>query len=390
MVREFVGEDVETLVRALRRKSIRLDPQDVEKFLGRIARSQQVFPLSEQRALLIQLLHSYERGHRKEVIFIEEREPDQLPVTVVLGALAEDWPGMSNSILGIVHDKERNVLFVKGFTMGYGKKTIGIVILAFNLGSKVEYRQYLADKPDLVARIKEASIGTRSKYVLLEDETVKFEIYNDIVKRIKKVYVAKDLVRLIGESGEAIKFVSSRSREYLEERRVEDLAALIIDNYLFQEKVRLGTADEAIKIQNFETRYEKLTGITFVCREELISIEDFLKTLNFIVPGHIIKHHKSFVTADGILVYRIEIVDRYGKPLIKDVIKSIESSMEKLVVTAFQKNFSRIKSIGGYEHYARAIIPFLMMELKKTGLSQVFIKVDGKTDFSIDIKLLVA
>jgi hypothetical protein len=114
-----------------------------------------------------------------------------------------------------------------------------------------------------------------------------------------------------------------------------------------------------------------------------------MKTLNFIFPVNMIMHHKSFVTHDGILVYRIEIVDQYGMPLNKEMIKSINESMDKFILTSCKKSFSGVKTIGGYEHYARAIIPFLMLELKKTGLSQVFIKVDEKTDFYMDIKLIV-
>ncbi|MCK4835952.1 MAG: hypothetical protein KAT17_04910 [Candidatus Aminicenantes bacterium] len=389
MISELDKEEIKHLSVLLKGKPIKISRKDLEDKINKISKSQQIFPLLHQRALLIRLLVNYERTKKKEVIILDEIDQTSMPRTITVGVLAEDWPGMSNSILGIVHHKERNVLFVRGFTVEYEKKIIGIVILAFNLNNHEEYQQFLGEKKELINKIKEASIGTRSKYVLLEDETVKFEIYNDLVNRLNRTYTGPDSESLTGESGEAIKFISSRSREYLEERNVSDLSELIMDNVRFQQMIRSRTRDEVIKIKNFETKYEKLTGITFVGREELISIEDFLKTLNFIVPAHIIKHHKSFVTHDGILVYRIEIVDQYGKPLNNDMIKTIEKSLNKLVVISCRKNFSQIKTIGGYEHYARAIIPFLMMELKKTNLSQVFIKVDEKTDFYIDIKLIV-
>ncbi len=389
MIRKMEKNEVIELNHILKEKLIKISQKDIKEKINKISNSQLIFPLLQQRALLIRLLVNYERTQKKEVIILDELKTTSLPKTMILGVVAEDWPGMSNSILGIVHHKGRNVLFVRGFTVKYEQKTIGIVILAFNLDTKEEYRQFVFEKKELVAKIKEASIGSRSKTLLLEDETIKFEIYNDVVNRLKKVYPGSDISKLIGESGEAIKFISSRSREYLEERNISDLTELIINNVRFQEMIRSGTTDEVIKIKNFETKYEKLTGITFICREELISIEEFLKTLNFIVPAHVIKHHKSFVSHDGILVYRIEIVDQYGNPLNKEMIKSIEKSMDKFILTSCKKSFSGVKAIGGYEHYARAIIPFLMMELKKTGISQVFIKVDEKTDFYMDIKLIV-
>ncbi len=60
-----------------------------------------------------------------------------------------------------------------------------------------------------------------------------------------------------------------------------------------------------------------------------------------------------------------------------------------MISTAADEKFSQIKSVGGYEHYARAIIPFLMSELKTTGISQVFMSVEKKTEFMMQLKLIV-
>ncbi len=95
------------------------------------------------------------------------------------------------------------------------------------------------------------------------------------------------------------------------------------------------------------------------------------------------------MSADKLLVYRIEIVDRQGQPLNPEAIRSIEVSLDKLISTAVDETFAQIKSVGGYEHYARAIIPFLMGELKATGVSQVFMSVEKKTEFVLQLKLIV-
>lgn len=383
-------KQVQLLNEIIKSKKIKISEKQINTSLDKIIQSQHIFPLLSQRALLVQLLNIYEHSKKKEVIILEQlNDKEEIPATIVLGALAEDWPGMSNSILGIVHHRSRNVLFVKGFTVEYKDRTIGLMILCFRLNSRQELDEFLGEKKELIKKIKAAAVGTPSKYLLLEDETIKFEIYNDIVNRIKASCDSQEIVKIIGEDGEALKFVSSRSREYLEERRINDLAQLIIDNYRFQRLVESGKSPEVIKIDNLTTKYEKLTGITFVCKEELFSVEDFLKTLNYIVPGHIIKHHKSFVNPENVLVYRIEIVDRYGDPLKPQMTHKIEKMLQKLIVTSTSKKFLPIKAIGGFEHYARAIIPFLKMELKKTHLTQVFINADKRTDFSIDIKLIV-
>ncbi|MCX6557403.1 MAG: hypothetical protein NTW95_08260 [Candidatus Aminicenantes bacterium] len=382
-------KELDDVKHILHDKKLHIAQEEIFTSLARIEHSQRIFPQLQQKALLVQLLHTYENSKKKVVIQLDVLGEIKYPLTVTMGVLAEDWSGMANSILGIIHQKHGNVLYLKGFTLDYETHKLGIIILSFLIKTAREYKHFLAEKNNLLTIIKDASQGSLSKTLLLEDETIRFDIYNKTVKAIKKMYRDPDIDTIIGENGEALKFISSRSREYLQERKISDLAALIIDNFKFQKMVRDGKADKKIKIKNFETIYEKLTGITFVCWEENFSVENFLKTLDFIVPGHIIKHHKSFVSSEKILVYRIEIVDSHIQPLNPDAIKSIETSLAKLISTSVNEVFSQIKSVGGYEHYARAIIPFLMEEAKVTGISQVFMSVEKKNEFMMQLKLIV-
>jgi len=382
-------DEIIRIKQLLKDKNIKISTRRIKSRWNKISNSHQIFPIPQQQALLVQLLDNYVSTKKKVVIILEELGENQIPATFILGVLAEDWAGMSNSILGIVHHKKRNVSFMKGFTLDYDSKTLGVVILSFRVDTTNEYQDFLGEKKEIITEIRDAAQGSTGKYHLLDDEAVKFEIYDKIMKKMKELYHSTELMDVIDESGEVLKFVSSRSREYLEERDIKDLSSLILNNYVSQNTVRSGDAEEIVKIKNFKTRDEELTGISFVCREGIFSIEDFLKTLNHIVPDHIIRHHKSYVTKDGILVYRIEIVDRYGKPLDTRLIKSIEASMDKLIAISCNQKFTKLKSVGGIEHYARAILPFLTEELKNTELTQVFINADKKTEFSFDIKLII-
>lgn len=385
----LTDDEVVELKNLVRKKHIKIPKRKIKSHWGKIANAHQIFPIPQQRALMIQLLDNYDTTQKKVVIILEEEGGNGGPPTFYLGALAEDWPGMSNSILGIVHHKKRNVIFMKGLTMDFEDKILGVVILAFQLQSQKEYEAFIQEKKEIIGEIRDAAQGSTGKYHLLDDEAVKFEIYDKIMRKIKELYHNSELVDVIEESGEVLKFVSSRSREYLEERTIKDLAQLILNNYIYQNEIRSGELEEVVKIKNFRTKTEELTGISFVCRENIFSIEDFLKTLDHIVPEHIIRHHKSYVTKDGVLVYRIEIVDRNEKPLDVKLIKSIEASMDKLIAISCNQKFTKLKSVGGIEHYARAIIPFLNEELKTTKLTQVFINADKKTEFSIDIRLII-
>jgi len=383
-------EDVILIKSILKKKNISIVSEEIRNALEKIVSSQKIFPLSQQRALLVRLLHIFQNTEKKEVIILDELiGKKKLPATFILGVLAQDWQGMSNSILRIINQICKNVLFIKAFTVNSDDYPIGIVIISFKINSLKEYDKFEKNSKQLIKYIKEASRGSISKKLFLDDETIKFEIHNDIVKYISENFKNEELDKLIGENSEVLRFISSRSSLYLAERKIKDLAELIVSNYKFIKKIRNGENEEILKIKNFETKREKLTGITFLCKELSVSIEDFLKTLNFIVPDNTIKHHKSFVTNDGILVYRIEIVDRNGKPLDSSLIKTIEYNLEKLILSSMSKKFSKVKTIGGFEHFARAIIPFLMMELKKTNITQVFINANKKTDFSLETKLII-
>lgn len=381
--------DMEELKKLFKKKRLHISAQRIKHLWQLITASETIFPTIIQTAMLIQLLHIYDTTKKKEIILTEELGDSTMPISIALGVLAEDWAGMSNSVLGIVHQKEGNILFVRGLAVDYEDRKVGIIILVFALDTPEKYNRFLIEKTELIDLIRKASRGSADKTVLLEDETIKFEIYNNAINQLKKITPKADLPEIIGENGEALKFFSSRSREYLEERRIQDLAQLILTNYQFQKAIRAGKADKKIKIHNFVTRYEKLTGITFACKEENFSIEEFLKTLDFIVPGCIIKHHKSFVSSEGILVYRIEIVDAFEEPLKPEVVKYIEITLGKLISLNYKERFTPVRSIGGFEHYARAIIPFLMDELIRTQRTQIFISSGKKTEFNIYIKLII-
>lgn len=389
MFRDLKEEEIHHLIELMKNGKIKISKKEIRTKLKRILDSQKIFPLDQQRLMLLKLIHNYDITKKKEVIILEEFIRDKFPATIAMGVLAEDWTGMSNSILGIIHHKSRNVQFMKGFTVEYDKNTVGIVIVAFNIYSKSELDIFHRDKKLLVKTIKEAAVGSISKYILQDEEAVKSEIYIQVLKRIKKIYTNEDIVQLTNENGEVLKFFLSRTRKYLEERKINDLADFILENFRCQKLVRAGKVNEIIRIKNFETTCEKLTGITFVCNEFSISIEDFLRILDYIVPDHIIKHHKSFVTSDGLLVYRIEIVDKYGSQLTSSLASSIEKSFNKIVLAAHNSRFSAIKSVGGFEHFARAIIPFLMDEIERTGITQAFLNVTNKTDFNIEIKAII-
>jgi len=384
-------KDLQFIFEILRKKKIRITKKSLAEKISALAETDSFFPQIQQKALLVQLMHVFETSKKKVVIIMEENSVPGNPsaARISLGVLAHDWVGMSNSILGIVHQNAQNIQYAKAFALDYLEAEMGAVILSFLINDPSRLHNFRIARKQILNKISEASLGSTTKTLLLEDETIKFEIYDQTIRFIRRTYKERDLEEIIGESGEALKFISSRSREYLQERRIRDLAIIIVNNHRFQKTIREGHASKKISIENFTTKDEKLTGITFACRNNRYSVENFLKLLEFIVPGYIIKHHKSFVSQDDILVYRIEIVDRNQEWLDPKIIRSLTTTLEKTIDTAFDESFTQVKNIGGFEHFARAIIPFLINETRTNRTTQVFFSVSKKTEFSIDLKIIL-
>ncbi len=100
MFRDLKEEEIRHLIDRLKKEKIKISIKEIRTKLKKLLNSQQIFPLDEQRTILLKLLHNYDITKKKEVIILEDYIKDDLPATIVLGVLAEDWPGMSNSILG--------------------------------------------------------------------------------------------------------------------------------------------------------------------------------------------------------------------------------------------------------------------------------------------------
>ena len=250
MFRDLKEEEIQHLIKMLKDGKIKISKKEIINKLKKILDSQQIFPLDRQRMMLLKLIHNYDITKKKAVIILDEHIRDKFPSTIALGVLAEDWPGMSNSILGLIHHRSRNVQFIKGFTVEFKKKIVGIVILAFNIYSKNELDVFKKERKSLIKTIKEAAVGSVSKYILQDEEAVKSEIFSQILKRIKKIYTEDDIDQLINENGQVLKFVLSRTRKYLEERKTNDLADFILENFKCQKLVRSGDVNEIIKIKN--------------------------------------------------------------------------------------------------------------------------------------------
>ena len=121
----------------------------------------------------------------------------------------------------------------------YRKMDIAQILIEY--GAAIPNAELFSKHRAYAKELMEPMRGNVSRMNILQnnDEVIKLEIFNAIVNRIKKKKLQKEEIEeLTGQNGEALKFVTCRSREYLEQREILDLARLIVHNFKFSKLVR--------------------------------------------------------------------------------------------------------------------------------------------------------
>lgn len=372
---------------------IDLSEEQIRIHEERMEEAQQYFPLPAQKALAITLLTDWEAKKSKKIItacsqvcYIKDG-----PCVTSFGILSQDWPGLSNACLGVIHEMGWNIYFMKGFSINYQDTPLGIVIIGIRTDDEAVYKTLMAQTEKIESKLRQAAVGDSGKAYLLNEEMRKLEIYSRVITEIQRIYLEDDLEEIIGLNGEAVKYFAARSRDYIENRKIEDIARQIILNFTLIKKAHETGSPIQLDISNFETATEgTFTGVTVAGQASMLNLEDCLKTIELTIPNFLLKHNREFTTGEGISLYRIEFVDAQGNPLSESEQEKLRKGFDSLVLNKRRDRAQWIESIGGFEQYARAIIPLLVREAKTSEITQVYQSVGNATDLYIDFKIIIA
>ncbi len=356
----------------------------------RIRRARSIFPEKEKLYIISELLTRWQRSPKPTLYhFRDIKRGTKLPAIVPLCILSSDWPGLSNSCIGVLHEKGWNLTYIEALVLEFEKRELGVILLAITIRNKDELRKFTKEKKGLIRDLEVVATGSKAKTSLLAGETKRLQIYGHVVEYIKKtVKTQKEINGILGDDGEAFKFFSSRSESYLEERNHKDLAQQIITNYRFLETVRKTGGRPQFWIKNIKTKRENLTGISITAFERDISLNDWLEAIYQAVPDYTIKYNKEFVTGDGIVVYRIEMCDKHEKPYAKKKIQDIKRALTKAHISRRMDRVRWMELMGGFEHYMRAIIPLLIKEFSLSRKPQVYMNIAQMTTHVAKFKIL--
>ncbi len=351
--------------------------------------SHEFIPHQEEVAICVALLRKWDEK-REGVVFIPPpKEEGEYPQEVILGLLASDWPGMSDACVAAVHKRGWNIRFVKGFVIEHRGQKLGAIVMAVELETPQAMREFRRGKSSFAQSLERASLGSKAKRYLLSKEARKLEIYGEVAQAIRRICKEKEKEELLREGGEAVKFFASRSEAYITERRIEDLVEQIITNFKFIQRVRRLGGRAQVWVKNLETSKGPLTGITIAGLDRELTLNDCLEAIDHSVPGFKNKYNKEFITDDGITLYRLEITNGEEKALSRRRQEAIKRSILKMASTRKMGRIKWIESLGGFEHYLRAIIPFLSQEYRSTRMIQVYISVSRSTEELIEFKIII-
>lgn len=367
-------------------------PVHIHEMSKDIKNALRFFPMPLQDSLIVQLMSDW-NSIKKKVNIIAKSEVCQVkkkPCSVLFGVLSKDWPGLSNACLGVLHEMGWNVDYVRGFSIQRQKDILGVVIIGIQIISPEQFSRLSSQIPILLEKMQKAAQGSKAKAHLLAEEMRKLEIYSQVITEIEKKYPDNNLEALIGLNGEVFKFFAARSHDYIENRYVPDIAAQIVRNYNFIRTSRETGSSILLDISNFQTKREGMfTGVTVAGPARMLNLEDCLKTIGVTCPDFQLKHNREFTTDSGISLYRIEFVDMLGNPLEETGQNELRKAFSALVLNKRRDRAQWIESIGGFEQYARAIIPLLVREAQHTNKTQVYQSVGQTTDLYIDFKVIV-
>ncbi len=299
--------------------------------------------------------------------------------------VAMDWAGIMDAVLGIFHDEGFNIHFAYAVAT---EKDEAIIVLKIRNLKEEEIIRIEANKNRFLGLLKTAVKGGISLTRLLSIGTKKIKIYNGVMDKLKEFCNNQEYKEIVGENGELIKFILSRSEQYLSERKIEDLAYIVYKSYRLQKEYSR-TRKIQIDIHNFITKKEKLTGITIVGSYENVSLDEVLEALKEVISNYVRKFDKEFITDEGFVVIRLEISDENGD--------FIPIERHSLILNYLKEEFSKpkerrtrfFKVRAGMELYGRILIPYLISETERTSIPQMLILPEDIDSNRIDLRLFI-
>lgn len=302
--------------------------------------------------------------------------------------MSDDWPGMGEACLGVVHERNWNVHFAHGLVLREREVEIGVFVMALCLTTEEEVRRLESELPDIVEQLRKLGIGRRAKMILLAREAKKLKVLTSVIEELAHVATEQELQEITAPIGECSKFFGGRSDEYMAAWSAKELAHQVLSNYRLMLKVRGSGGLGQVSVESRRALREMRTCVTVVGLRRDVSVEDCLRVVGETLGFYEQYHLMDFTTRDGLILVRLELGLGQGRRLSEAQHAQLDRKLTDLISGRRSAWASRIESRGGFEQYARAIIPFLMKEQGTSGLTQIYIAQTSREATTAGFKLI--
>jgi|GEM_PF-450203 len=308
----------------------------------------------------------------------------------LLGVSATDWAGLASVVIGELHHKGWNLDLLEGFTVEKQGVRRGFIITGIVMKDSEERgRKFSEDADKLSALLQSLAQGKEGIISLLDRSADRVECYQAILEELGRIYYGEIPEGILGEKGQLVLFISSRSDQYLLARKHSDLAWIVKTNHDLVEKVRNKGGTPFYRIRNIKATGEHLTGINIVGFERDISFQNLVTALSVAWPAATVRHQRKYTTQDGIVSIRVEMTGPNGMGANREELKLIREYLKKLLVSRGMERLFRTHHYGGTEHIGRALLPLLINECRTTCMNQAYIAMENTTTFDSELKLLM-
>lgn len=308
----------------------------------------------------------------------------------LMGVTAVDWAGLASIVIGELHHEGWNLDILEGFTVEQQGVRRGIIITGIVINDSEERGIKFKDDADKLSELlQRLAVGRAGIISLLNRSSDRVECYQGILEELSRVYQNDIPEGILGEKGQLVLFISSRSDQYLLARKNSDLAWIVKTNYDLVLKVRTKGGLPFYRIRNIRANGEHLTGINIVGYERDISFQDLTAALAVAWPGSTMSHQRKYTTYDGIVSIRVEMTGPNAMSASRTDLKVIREYLRKLLVSKGIERLNKIHHYGGTEHIGRALLPLLIKECRTTGINQAYIALENITTFDAELKLLL-
>ncbi len=307
------------------------------------------------------------------ILDLKVRELPQVRVVDVEGGtyflvVAKDWPGLSDASLAVVHEKGYNLSMVFGVQIV--DTPYSVMIMQISPDENTDRKRLLRDREEIVTLLRTVAKGGLDIRTILGAESRKLRVYDRVLKEIDRMVEEGKLTRklkarIVGDEGELIKFIRSRTIAYLEERSPRTLAEIVKMQVELADKARKNPENVYVDFHLFKVgpegkRNKDMVGFTIVGKSGLVKLSDVLHV--FRKQGIVERYRKEFILPDGISVVRVEIDGTYQKMLmtLKEELQNLRVPQDDEGIAPGEEIFGRMVSDRLMREYGTSGIPQLL------------------------------